>query len=127
MYRAVTQNIQVEVQPAYEQEQSDPRQSQYFFSYRVRIANQSDRPVKLLSRHWIITDGFGAVEEVMGPGVVGLQPLIKPGEVFEYSSFCPLETPTGSMHGKYLMVDQKGQEIEVEIPRFVLTEPSHFH
>lgn len=127
MYRAVTHNIQVDVEPAYVQEESDPRQNHFFFSYRVRIANQSHRQVRLVSRHWVITDGFGTAEEVMGPGVIGQQPTIKPGEVFEYSSFCPLTTPTGSMHGTYVMVDPQGQRLEIEIPRFTLSEPSHFH
>jgi ApaG protein len=127
MYRAVTHKIQVEVEPAYVEEESDPRHNHFFFSYRVRIANQSDLPVQLISRHWIITDGFGETEEVMGPGVVGQQPKIKPGEVFEYSSFCPLTTPTGSMQGTYLMVGPKGEEFEIQIPRFILNEPSHYH
>ena len=127
MYRALSNNIEVQVEPAYVHEQSDPRQGHYFFSYRVRISNQGDKPVQLVRRHWVITDGFGTTEEVQGPGVVGLQPMIKPGEMFEYSSFCPLPTPTGSMQGSYAMIDAEGREMEVEIPLFFLNEPSHFH
>src|SRR4051812_24636103 len=122
MFQAVTKNIKIEVEPSYVQDQSDPLQAYYFFSYRVRITNQSDGIVQLISRHWIITDGFGQVEEVVGPGVIGQQPTLKPSESFEYTSFCPLATPTGSMKGKYTMVDPKGAQIEVEIPQFILCE-----
>ena len=127
MFAATTEGIRVEVKPAYVRDQSNPAQGYYFFSYRVRIVNEGDRPVQLMSRHWVITDAYGKVEEVMGPGVVGQQPRLKPGEAFEYSSFCPLATPTGSMQGTYLMVDPKGAELEVEIPKFILTEPNHYH
>lgn len=128
MFESTTADIRIQVQPAYDEEQSDPRQSTYFFSYRIRISNLGAVPMKLLSRHWIITDAFGKTEEVEGPGVVGMQPVVKPGETFEYSSFCPLETPTGSMKGSYLMIDPtSGKEIKVEIPKFVLSEPNHYH
>ncbi len=126
-FEATTNDIRIEVQPSYEREQSNPMQNYYFFSYRVRISNMADRPLKLMSRHWVITDAFGKVEEVMGPGVIGQQPLLKPGEVFEYSSFCPLSTPTGSMKGTYIMVGPKGEQVEVTIPAFVLSEPNHYH
>ena len=127
MFAAVTRKILVEVRPAYVVERSDPSQDYYFFAYHVRITNQGDSRVQLLARHWLIKDGFGKIEEVRGPGVVGLQPKLKPGEVFEYSSFCPLPTPTGSMRGTYMMVDDKGEQIDVEIPQFLLAEPSHYH
>jgi ApaG protein len=127
MFESTTANIRIEVHPAFEREQSDPRQNHYFFSYRIRISNVGPVPMKLLSRHWIITDAFGKTEEVQGPGVIGLQPTVKPGETFEYSSFCPLETPTGSMKGSYVMADPKGVEIQVAIPQFVLSEPNHYH
>ena len=127
MYAAVTRNIKIEVEPTYMQDQSDPEQNYYFFAYRVRISNQGQDKVQLLSRHWIITDGFGQIEEVVGPGVIGQQPTLKPGEVFEYSSFCPLTTPTGSMQGTYVMADAKGSQLEVQIPLFVLCEPNHYH
>lgn len=127
MYEAVTENIRIEVLPAYEREQSHPLANYFFFSYRVRIHNQTEKTLKLLSRHWIITDAFGKVEEVKGPGVIGMQPTLKPGEMFEYSSFCPLPTPTGSMQGSYLMVDAAGGQLEVKIPQFILSEPNHYH
>lgn len=127
MFEAMTGKIRVQVQPAYVRDQSDPSQSYYYFSYRVRITNEGQDEMQLLRRHWVIKDAFGAVEEVEGPGVVGKQPKLRPGDVFEYQSFCPLTTPTGSMHGRYWMVDKNGKEIEVEIPRFILTEPNHYH
>lgn len=127
MFQAVTENIKIEVEPTYIPDQSDPAQAYYFFSYRVRITNDSDETVQLVSRHWIITDGFGQVEEVVGPGVIGQQPTLKPSESFEYTSFCPLATPTGTMQGKYVMKNPKGAEVEVKIPLFILCEPTHFH
>ena len=127
MFEATTLNIKIEVEPSYIEEQSEPMRSYYFFSYRVRISNNSKRRVQLVSRHWIITDGFGQVEEVVGPGVIGQQPTLQPGESFEYASFCPLTTPTGSMEGSYIMSDEKGGRLEVKIPLFVLCEPNHFH
>lgn len=127
MFEATTHNIRIEVTPAYERESSDPRQNHFFFSYRIRIHNQSPQPMQLLSRYWRIVDAFGGIEEVEGPGVVGLQPLIPPGEAFEYSSFCPLKTPTGTMQGSYLMADPSGMTLKVTIPQFVLSEPNHYH
>lgn len=127
MFEAVTENILVQVEPAYVPEQSSPMQNYYYFSYRVRIVNQRKDRVQLLSRHWIIADGFGKVEEVSGPGVVGKQPQLLPGGSYEYTSFCPLPTPTGSMKGTYTMVDENGKEFDIQIPQFLLTEPNHFH
>jgi ApaG protein len=127
MFQAVTEDIKIEVEPQYIPDQSDPTQAYYFFSYRVRITNQSSTTVKLISRHWIITDGFGQIEEVEGPGVVGKQPTLKAGESFEYSSFCPLATPTGTMQGSYHMTNLAGREFEVSIPLFILSEPNQFH
>lgn len=127
MFESITSDIRVEVHPAYVREQSNPSQDHYFFSYTVRIHNQSDRQVQLLARHWLIMDAYGEVQEVRGPGVVGLQPTLRPGEIFEYSSFCPLPTPTGSMRGTYFMVDTKGEQLEIEIPQFLLSEPDHYH
>ena len=127
MFTATTKNICIEVVPTYVREQSDPGQGQYFFSYRVRIRNEGPERVQLLSRHWIITDGFGKIEEVVGEGVIGQQPTLKPGDAFEYESFCPLATPTGSMLGTYTMVDSPGVRWNVEIPLFILAEPSRYH
>lgn len=127
MYEATTHDIKIQVAPEFIRDQSNPMQNYYFFSYRVKITNESGRGVQLLSRHWIITDAFGKTEEVEGPGVIGQQPRLKPGETFEYSSFCPLATPTGSMKGSYTMVGEDGKELEVKIPLFILTEPNHYH
>jgi ApaG protein len=127
MFRAVTQDITIEVEPTYVEEQSNPTQGHYFFSYKVRITNESPNTVQLVSRHWIITDGFGQVEEVVGPGVIGQQPTLKSGESFEYTSFCPIATPTGSMQGTYVMTGPQGAQFEVQIPLFILCEPNHYH
>jgi len=127
MFESTTGKIKVQVDPSYIREQSDPAQNHYFFAYKVRITNEGEKPVQLMRRHWVIKDAFGQREEVEGDGVVGLQPLLKPGEVFEYSSFCPLPTPTGSMQGTYLMKSSSGEEIKVEIPMFILSEPNHYH
>lgn len=127
MFEAVTNQIRVQVVPAYVQDQSDPRESRYFFSYTVEIHNGGHNTIQLISRHWIITDGTGRTEEVQGPGVVGQQPTLEPGDSFQYSSFCPLPTPTGSMEGSYLMMSSRGERFEVQIPRFILAEPTHYH
>lgn len=127
MFEAVTKKVRVQVQPSYVKDESDPAQDYYFFAYKVNIRNESELPVQLMSRHWIIKDAYGNVEEVRGPGVVGLQPKLGPGEQFEYSSFCPLNTPTGSMEGTYQMVSDKGEKFDIEIPLFILAEPSHYH
>lgn len=127
MFEKSSNKIKVEVHPQYVKEQSDPTRGIYYFSYRVTITNMGEDSVQLLRRHWIIVDGSGHVEEVEGSGVVGLQPVILPGQVFEYSSFCPLPTPTGTMKGSYFMSMENGSELQVEIPLFVLCEPSYYH
>jgi ApaG protein len=124
---ALTNNVRVEVESQYAPEQSQPFQSHWFFHYTVRISNEGDETVQLLSRHWIITDGTGKVEEVRGPGVVGEQPVLAPGESFEYTSGCPLQTSSGSMHGTYQMVTEDGTHFDVEIAPFALTEPYTVH
>lgn len=124
---AVTHNIRVEVESRYAPDQSQPFQSHWFFHYTVRISNEGDETVQLLSRHWIITDGAGRVEEVRGPGVVGEQPVLSPGETFEYASGCPLKTSTGSMRGTYQMVTEEGTHFDVEIAPFALAEPYTVH
>ena len=131
---AETDGITVEVKSFFVPEHSEPQAGQYFFSYHIRIKNDGESTIQLMSRHWIITDGNGRVEEVKGPGVVGQQPRLAPGEEFEYESFCPLPTPTGTMRGSYqcVVLDEKrasrpGRVIEVEIPQFFLVEPSCFH
>jgi len=119
-----TRGVRVEVQSSYVPERSAPRDSRYFFAYKIRISNRSEETVQLLSRHWVITDGDGNVEHVRGPGVVGEQPVLEPGESFEYTSFCPLPTPIGSMHGTYQMVTASGGRFDAEIAAFSLAVPS---
>jgi ApaG protein len=119
-YSETTQDILITVTPTYSHEHSHPAQSQYVFVYKVSILNQGSKPVQLLARHWIITDGSGHVEEVQGPGVIGVQPKIKPGQSHEYESFCPLATPVGNMRGTYLMTDETGHQFKVKIPLFFL-------
>jgi len=124
MYRAVTRNIEVSVEPFFLDDRSDPAENRYVWAYRITIANKSDQFVKLLSRHWKITDGAGRVELVNGPGVVGEQPELNPGDSFQYTSGCPLTTPSGIMAGHYTMQDQAGRTFEVQIPAFSLDIPS---
>ncbi len=123
---ATTRNIRVQVEACHSPEHSVPG-NQWFFLYTVLISNEGAETVQLLSRHWIITDATGQVKEVQGPGVVGEQPVLEPGDAFEYTSGCPLETPFGSMEGCYQMVTQGGDPFEAEIARFELREPSAIH
>lgn len=123
MYRAVTRNIEVVVEPFYLEEQSDPDDGRYVWAYRVVIVNQSDITVRLLTRYWHITDENGVIDEVSGPGVVGEQPVLEPGDSYEYTSGCPLETPSGVMHGRYSMEGEDGEIFTVEIPAFSLDLP----
>jgi ApaG protein len=117
----------VECIPHFVSEESKPEDSYYFFSYKVKLKNQGNEPVQLMSRHWVITDAHGRTEEVRGPGVVGLQPKIQPGQCFEYESACPLNTSTGSMKGTYSMVTDNGNNFEIEIPEFYLICPNSLH
>jgi ApaG protein len=114
---AITQNIRVEVLCQHSPENS---RGEWVFQYTVRITNQGSETVQLVSRHWIITDALDQVHEVRGPGVVGEQPVLEPGEAFQYSSWCPLKTPTGSMRGTYHMVKPDGSSFDVEIAPFAL-------
>ena len=115
-----THSIRVETESFFVPEHSELSDGLYFFAYRIRITNEGEEPVKLVSRYWKITDGLGRVEEVRGSGVVGEQPRLSPGESFEYTSFCPLPTPRGSMHGTYQMVRDSGEPFEVAIGTFKL-------
>lgn len=117
---AITRGIKVEVESEFVPERSNIEKEVYFFAYHIRITNQSEDTVRLLSRHWIITNADGKKEEVRGPGVVGEQPRLKPGEFFEYSSFCPLDTSFGMMHGTYQMVNGNGEEFDILIAPFKL-------
>jgi len=117
---AVTENIRVEVMSSYSPENSRPMEGEWVFQYTVRITNQGGERVQLLSRHWVITDAADHIEEVRGPGVVGEQPVLGPGESFKYSSWCPLKTPLGMMHGTYEMVRPDGNHFDIEIAPFAL-------
>lgn len=128
MYREISHQVQVEVEPAYLQAESQPQASRFIFTYRIKITNLGDKPAQLVSRHWIITDGQGRVEEVRGPGVVGQQPMLEPGQSYEYSSYCPLTTPTGNMRGTFQMeTPQGGDKFQVKIPLFFLRDLSNLH
>ena len=124
---AVTRGVRVHVTARYSPQHSDPTQKQWFFLYTVEITNDGIDTAQLLSRHWIITDANERVEEVRGQGVVGKQPVLRPGESFRYTSGCPLSTPFGSMRGTYHMVTQGGEAFDAEIAPFALTEPYIVH
>jgi len=124
---AITKGIRVHVESQYDPTRSRPQQNQWFFLYTVRIANESAVTVQLISRHWIITDATDHVEEVRGPGVVGEQPVLAPGQSFEYTSGCPLTTPFGTMHGTYQMVTSRGERFDAQIAVFTLSEPHTLH
>lgn len=123
VYRAVTRSIQVTVEPSFVEDESSPGEGRYFWAYTVEIVNLGLENVKLRSRFWRITDGRGRVEEVRGIGVVGKEPTLKPGESFEYTSGCPLSTPSGIMVGTYQMQTENGELFSVDIPAFSLDIP----
>lgn len=127
MSKAVTKGIRIEVESEYIPEQSDPQNQYYFFSYHISISNEGTQTAQLISRHWIITDGDGKIEEVEGPGVVGEQPVLEPGDSFEYSSFCPIKTPMGTMKGTYQMKLSSGDTFEAEIAEFSLKTEYTLH
>jgi ApaG protein len=122
-YEAETRGLVVRVRPTYLPEQSDPEERRWAWAYRVEIENRGAETVQLVSRHWIITDALGRVEEVRGPGVIGEQPTIRPGEVYAYASGCPLATPSGMMAGVYEMVTDDGDHFQAAIPPFSLDLP----
>lgn len=124
-----TQNIdfQITTTTVYVESESAPEQSRYFFAYKISIKNIGQMGAQLMSRHWTITDAFGHIEEVTGPGVVGLQPRIQAGQVFEYDSACPLRTSSGTMKGKYQFVSDEGENFEIQIPEFYLIAPNAVH
>ena len=124
---AVTSSVHVQVESRYHADYSAPARKEWFFSYTIRITNHRSEQVQLISRHWIITDETGYVEEVRGPGVVGKQPLLKPGESFEYTSGTHLATPVGTMRGTYQMVAEDGSAFEATIPPFTLSVPRVLH
>jgi ApaG protein len=127
MYTETTQGIEISVHPFYVPEQSEPKDQYYLFGYTVSIQNKGEHTVQLLTRHWIITDGTSHVEEVRGEGVVGKQPILGPGERFEYTSACPLRTPTGNMRGTYQLEAGPGRRFSARIPLFFLRHPDTFN
>lgn len=120
---AVTQGIRVVVKSQYLPERSSPASRQYVFAYSVRITNEGTQSAQILGRHWIITDGEGKVQEVRGEGVIGVQPVLRPGQHFDYTSGCMLPTPRGTMRGTYQMVRENGERFDAEIAPFVLALP----
>ena len=121
---ATTDGITVRVSVSYLPEQSEPQRGRWFWAYHIRIENDGDRAVQLLTRHWVITDGRGARHTVEGEGIVGEQPTIESGAAFDYVSGCPLATPTGAMQGSYQVMADDGERFDVAIPRFALTAPA---
>jgi len=120
MYRAITRKIEVTVTPRFLSERSSPDKSYFFWAYTIDIANLGKETVQLKTRHWRITDANGRLQEVKGPGVVGEEPVLKPGDSFEYTSGVPLPTPSGFMAGSYGMVTEKGEHFDIEVPSFSL-------
>lgn len=123
MYKTTTRNIEVTVEPYFLDDQSDPLESRYVWAYHVQIENHGAQEVQLKSRYWRITDAMGRVQEVRGDGVIGEQPVLKPGEAYEYTSGAPLSTPSGVMVGRYMMATDAGDSFEVDIPAFSLDSP----
>lgn len=119
--------INITVHTTYVPDQSDPESDRYVFAYTIQIANEGTEAAQLISRHWVITDAENRVQEVRGLGVVGEQPFLRPGEMFEYTSGTSLATPVGTMRGSYQMVAEDGQKFDAEIPEFTLTMPRVLH
>jgi ApaG protein len=124
---AVTRSIRVSVQARFVESRSRPEEGLWFFAYRVQLENLGNETVQLLSRHWVITDGEGRAEDVRGPGVVGEQPVLGPGDIFHYTSACPLPTPFGTMHGSYQMITADGEHFDAVIAPFSLSLPHALH
>jgi ApaG protein len=124
---SVRHRISIDVETTYLDDQSEPREQRYVFAYTITIRNEGEIPAKLLTRHWIITDANGRVQEVRGDGVVGEQPYLKPGQGFRYSSGAVLETPVGTMQGSYQMIADDGAQFDAPIPAFRLAMPGMLH
>ena len=123
VYEAVTRGVRVRVVASYLPQQSDPQEGRWVWAYVIEIDNEGEETVQLVDRHWIITDGHGRVEEVQGPGVVGEQPVLAPGDSYQYTSGCPLGTDSGVMVGSYGMITAGGERFEAAIPAFSLHMP----
>lgn len=122
-YEAETNGIHIRVRPVFIEEQSAPEDDRFLWAYHVEIENRAGRTLQLMTRHWRITDGDGRVQLVNGPGVIGKQPVLRPGAIFEYTSGCPLTTPSGLMQGAYHFEDETGGSVEAVIPLFALDSP----
>jgi len=122
-YERTTRGISVSVEPAFLEDQSDPEEPRFLWSYTITIRNNGPETVQLISRYWHITDATGRIQEVRGPGVVGAQPVLEPGGSFEYTSGCPLPTASGAMVGRYQMQAAGGEAFEIDIPMFLLESP----
>ncbi|MDE2446586.1 MAG: Co2+/Mg2+ efflux protein ApaG [Alphaproteobacteria bacterium] len=127
MYQKTTRHISVHVEPRYLEHQSNPDDGKYVWSYTITLRNLGQETIKLLTRHWIITDGLGRMQEVRGDGVVGEQPVLPPGTAFQYTSGCPLATPSGVMQGSYGMITDQDEPFDVAIPAFSLDSPHDKH
>ncbi|WP_096000926.1 Co2+/Mg2+ efflux protein ApaG [Bdellovibrio bacteriovorus] len=127
MQKTETRDFSIKVNVVYVSQESKPDQNYHFFAYKISITNNGSSPAQLMSRFWLITDSHGHKEEVRGPGVVGVQPKIQPGQTFEYESACPLHASTGSMKGHYQFVAENGESFTVEIPEFYLIAPIALH
>ncbi len=127
MYQAVTENIRVVVQPQFLEGQTEPEENKFVWAYTITVENLGQETVTLLTRHWIITDGLGRRQDVRGDGVVGEQPQLGPGQSFQYTSGCPLSTPSGLMVGSYGMITAEGRAFDVAIPAFSLDSPHDQH
>jgi ApaG protein len=122
-FEAVTRGVRVRATPFFLEDQSEPADDRYVWAYRIEIANEGAETVQLTARRWLITDARGVTEEVRGPGVVGEQPILRPGDSFVYTSGCPLKTPSGLMRGTYAMQTEAGEAFEAEVPAFSLDSP----
>lgn len=127
MQKTTVPEFQINAKVVYVPTESKPEQDYHFFAYKISITNKGSVPAQLMSRYWLIMDSSGHKEEVRGPGVVGLQPKIQPGQTFEYDSACPLQANTGSMQGRYYFVTESGESFTVEIPEFYLVAPLALH
>lgn len=127
MQKTLEYNFEIQTKTIYIPKESRPHENYHFFAYKMTITNKGNHTAQILSRHWIITDALGTIEEVRGTGVVGLQPKLQPGQTFEYESACPLGTPTGSMKGYYSLLGESGENFSIEIPEFFLIAPTSLH
>ena len=123
MSNAISHGVRINVEPQYLEHQSDPNRNHWMHIYHVTITNEGANTVQLISRHWVITNSHGKEEHVRGPGVVGQQPVLRPGESFRYTSGCPMDTSMGTMHGSYQMLVEGGDRFDAEIAPFTLAEP----